>query len=159
MDLDTGRDAINRISTDIKDSCLRLLMRREHSQKELLSKLTAKGFHKDDILPVITELAEQGWQSDTRYAESYTRHRLKKGYGALAIAHELKQNGITDFDIDAVLFDVADDWLSLIKQVYEKKYADDKKLSLPERAKRTRFLSQRGFNSALIQQLFNSLRK
>jgi regulatory protein len=148
-----------RVSSQIKDSCLRLLMRREHSQKELLTKLKAKGFKQEDSLPIIAELAEQGWQSDTRYAESYTRHRLQKGYGALAIAHELKQNGITDFDIDSVLFNVADDWLSLIKQVYEKKYPDDKKLSLPERAKRTRFLLQRGFNSRLIQQLFNSFKR
>jgi regulatory protein len=151
-------DAV-RVSNQIKDSCLRLLMRREHSQKELLTKLKAKGFNPTDILPIIAELAEQGWQSDIRYAESYTRHRLKKGYGALAIAHELKQNGITEFDIDSVLADVADDWLLLIKQVYEKKYGDDKKLSLPERAKRTRFLLQRGFDSRLIQQLFNSFKK
>ena len=157
-ELTTIGDAV-RISSQIRDSCLRLLMRREHSQKELLNKLTAKGFKQADILPVIAELAEQGWQSDTRYAESYSRHRLKKGYGALAISYELKQNGITDFDIEPVLFDIADDWLSLIQQVYEKKYGDDKKPSLPERAKRARFLLQRGFSSALIQQLFNSFKK
>jgi regulatory protein len=153
------RDAINRVSTDIKNTCLRLLMRREHSQKELLNKLSTKGFDNNDILLVITELAEQGWQSDTRYAESYTRHRLKKGYGATAISHELKQNGISNFDIDRVLIDIADNWLSLIEQVYQKKYGTHKPLSLPERAKRTRFLLQRGFDNGLIQQLFNSLKK
>ncbi|CAG1020083.1 Regulatory protein RecX [Patescibacteria group bacterium] len=142
----------------IKDACLRLLVRREHSQKELLNKLTAKGFNPKDIQAVIAELAEQGWQSDTRYAESYTRHRLKKGYGAIAISYELKQNGINGFDIDSVLFDVANDWLSLIKQVYEKKYGDDKKPSLSEKAKRTRFLLQRGFDNGLIQALFNSFK-
>jgi regulatory protein len=152
-------DAINRVSTEIKNTCLRLLMRREHSQKELLTKLSAKGFEKNDSLPVITALAEQGWQSDTRYAESYTRHRLKKGYGALAISHELKQNGVTDFDIDPVLLDIADNWLSLIEQVYQKKYGADKTISLPERAKRTRFLLQRGFDNTLIQQLFSNAKK
>jgi regulatory protein len=134
-------------------------MRREHSQKELLIKLIAKDFQKNDILPVITELAAQGWQSDDRYAESYARHRLKKGYGAVAITYELKQNGITDFDIERVLIDIADNWLSLIEQVYQKKYGAHKPLSLPERAKRTRFLLQRGFDNGLIQQLFNSLKK
>lgn len=148
------------VAKQIKDTCLRLLMRREHSQKELLKKLITKGFQQEDILPVITELAEQGWQSDQRYAESYTRHRLQKGYGELAITYELKQNGIKDFDIESVLFDIADDWLSLIQQVYKKKYGDNnKKLSSPERAKQTRFLLQRGFNPMLIQQLFNSFKK
>ncbi len=146
-------------SSQIKEAALRLLSYREHSQKELLNKLSAKGFDIADIQPVLQELTEQGWQSDTRYAESYTRHRLKKGYGALAINHELKQSGISQFDIDSVLFDVAEDWLSLIKQVYEKKYGEHQKLTLAERAKRSRFLLQRGFSSALIQQFFKVLDK
>ena len=144
--------------SSIKDACLNLLIRREHSQKELLTKLTAKGFDADAVLPVIAELAEQGWQSDTRYAESYTRHRLKKGYGAVAIRYELKQHGITNFDVYAVLLDITDSWLSLITEVYQKKYHDDNNISLTERAKRTRFLLQRGFDNRLIQELFNSLR-
>ena len=146
------------VSSQIKEAALRLLSYREHSQKELFNKLSAKGFNIADIQPVLQELAEQGWQSDTRYAESYTRHRLKKGYGALAINHELKQNGILNFDIDAVLFDIADDWLSLISEVYKKKYGEHQKLSLAEQAKRSRFLLQRGFSPTLIQQLFNSLK-
>jgi regulatory protein len=142
----------------IKDACLNLLIRREHSQKELLTKLTAKGFEADAVLPVISELAAQGWQSDTRYAESYTRHRLKKGYGVLAIRYELKQHGITNFDIDTMLLDITDSWLTLITEVYQKKYHDDNNMSLAERAKRTRFLLQRGFDNRLIQELFNSLK-
>jgi regulatory protein len=158
MALGKDSDMENSVSTDIKNSCLYLLTRREHSQKELLTKLVAKGFKSADIAPVIAELAAQGWQSDTRYAESYTRHRLKQGYGELAIAYELKQNGITGFDIESILFDVTESWLSLIEQVYQKKYPDNKNLSLSERAKRSRFLLQRGFSSTLIQQLFNSFK-
>ncbi len=140
----------------IKGTCLSLLIRREHSQKELLNKLSAKGFDAEYILPVIAELAEQGWQSDTRYAESYTRHRLKQGYGAVVIRYELKQNGIASFDIDAVLLDITDSWLTLITEIYQKKYHDNKKITLAERAKRTRFLLQRGFDNQLIQALFDS---
>lgn len=70
---------MNCVSTEIRESCLQLLARREHSQKELLNKLLIKGFNKDVILAVIEELAKQGWQSDLRYAESYARHRIEKG--------------------------------------------------------------------------------
>lgn len=161
MGLDTvdkmGRDAINRVSTDIKDSCLRLLIRREHSQKELLTKLTAKGFNKDDILSVVTELAEQGWQSDSRYAESYTRHRLQKGFGPVAIQYELKQNGITSVNVDAVMYTLADSWLELLEQVYQKKYDHNTRLSRSEWAKRCRFLMQRGFPSTLMTALCQHL--
>jgi regulatory protein len=150
-------DAINRVSTDIKDSCLRLLMRREHSQKELLTKLTAKGFNKDAVLPVIAELTEQGWQSDSRYAESYTRHRIQKGYGPVAIQYELKQNGVTTFNLDNILFAFADSWLELLEQVYHKKYDQNTRLSRSEWAKRCRFLMQRGFPSTLMTALCQHL--
>ena len=63
----------------IKDYCLSLLVRREHSQKELLNKSLLKGWGSDDIVIVIDELAVQAWQSDSRYAESFTRHRINKG--------------------------------------------------------------------------------
>ena len=89
--MNENQDAINCDSTQIKESCLRLLARREHSQKELLNKLLVKGFDKDEILAVIEEFALQGWQSDSRYAESYARHRIQKGYGPISIAYELRK--------------------------------------------------------------------
>jgi regulatory protein len=154
---DKRRDADECVSTDIKNSCLRLLTRREHSQKELLTKLMAKGFNKDAVLPIIEALAEQGWQSDSRYAESYARHRLQKGYGAIAIAYELKQNGVSAFDIDNSLSAFADSWLEHLEHVYFKKYPHDTRLSRLEWAKRSRFLMQRGFSSTLINALFQHL--
>ena len=157
MVLDADRNAINPISTEIKNSCLRLLMRREHSQKELLTKLMAKGFNKDAVLLVVAELAEQGWQSDSRYAESYTRHRLQKGYGALAIGYELKQKGVTAVNLDNILLAFANSWLEHLEQVYHKKYDHNTRLSRSEWAKRCRFLMQRGFPSTLITALCQHL--
>jgi regulatory protein len=158
MELDnTGGDAVDCVSKQIKDSCLRLLIRREHSQKELLTKLAAKGFNKDDSLPIIAELANQGWQSDHRYAESYTRYRLQKGFGPVAIQYELKQNGITSINIDDVMHTFADSWLELLEQVYHKKYDHNTRLSRSEWAKRCRFLMQRGFPSTLMTVLCQHL--
>jgi regulatory protein len=150
-------DAGVSVSKQVKDSCLRLLVRREHSQKELLTKLTAKGFNKDDILPVVAELAEQGWQSDSRYAESYTRHRLQKGFGSVAIQYELKQNGVMTVNVDEVMLTLADSWLELLEQVYHKKYDHNTRLSRSEWAKRCRFLMQRGFPSTLMTTLCQHL--
>ncbi|MEI6706829.1 MAG: regulatory protein RecX [Methylococcales bacterium] len=157
MVLDADRDAINPISTEIKNSCLRLLMRREHSQKELLTKLLLRGFNKEDSLPVIAELTSQGWQSDSRYAESYARHRIQKGYGSLAIAYELKQNGVEAVNLDTIMLAFADSWLELLEQVYHKKYDHDTRLSRSEWAKRCRFLMQRGFPSTLMTALCQQL--
>jgi regulatory protein len=150
------------LSTDcaaskIKESCLRLLARREHSQKELLNKLLAKGFDKDDILAVIDELAAQGWQSDSRYAESYARSRVQKGYGPLVVAYELRQNGADAVNLDDIARKIAGSWMDLLEQVYIKKYGHDVLLDRNEWAKRSRFLMQRGFSGTMISALFDHL--
>ncbi len=125
-EMNGNHDATNSVSREIKESCLRLLTWREHSQKELLNKLLVKGFDKDDILTVIDKLAEQGWQSDSRYAESYTRHRIQKGYGPLFIAYELRQNGVDEADLEDIVQQTVGSWMELLEQVYTKKYAHDR---------------------------------
>ncbi|MDO9162761.1 MAG: regulatory protein RecX [Methylococcaceae bacterium] len=134
-----------------------MLTQREHSQKELLDKLALRGFTKEDVLPVVEDLADKGWQSDIRYAESYARSRIMKGYGPARVAYELKQNGVEINTLDQIVQTVADSWMSLIEQVYDKKYQQEKLLSRGEWAKRSRFLLQRGFSFEMINALFDQL--
>jgi regulatory protein len=155
--LSKNQDARNCVSTKIKEFCLRLLARREHSQKELLNKLLVKGFDKDDVLAVIEELARQGWQSDLRYAESYARHRINKGYGPVFIAYELRKNGVDTVDFEDIVQRTAGSWLDLLEQIYTKKYGHDLLLDRSEWAKRSRFLMQRGFSGTMIGALFDHL--
>ena len=152
-----NQDAMTRVAATIKESCLALLARREHSQKELLNKLLVKGLVKHDILAVIDELALQGWQSDSRYAESYARHRIHKGYGPLWIAYELRKNGVEAVNLDDIVQQTAGSWMALLEQVYSKKYGHDSVLDRNEWAKRTRFLIQRGFSGTMISALFDHL--
>lgn len=144
-------------AVEIKQFCIRLLAFREHSQKELLTKSLAKGFEKDDILAVIEEVTQQGWQSNSRYAESYARYRIQKGYGPLWITYELKNKGVDDFNLDEVVLKTAGSWMNLLEQVYIKKYGCDSLLDRKEWAKRSRFLLHRGFSGAMISSLFEHL--
>ncbi len=145
------------VAKEIQEVCLRLLARREHSQQELLNKLALRGFDRDDAQPVLDELAEQGWQDDLRYAESYVRFRIQKGYGPIRVSYELKQNGIAAFDIESVVQESAGSWMALLEQVYSKKYTDGALLDRNEWAKRSRFLLQRGLSGAMISALFDEL--
>ncbi len=151
---------MNSVAHDIKNHCLRLLVRREHSQKELLTKLMQKGFQRTDIQAVIDDLAANNWQSDERFAENYARHRLKKGYGATAIRYELSQRGIdvAANNLNDVLLTIADDWLDLLTQTYCKKYGEIAPITCYDWSKRSRFLLQRGFSSSQIQQFAKNLR-
>ncbi|WAK00766.1 regulatory protein RecX [Methylobacter sp. YRD-M1] len=148
---------MNEVYKDIKETCLRLLARRDHSRKELLNKLTGKGFDREDVLAVIDELAQQGWQDDQRYAQNYARYRMQKGYGPVRIEYELRQNAIDEIDLDAVLQAFDSSWVDLLEQVYNKKYDHKKNLDRNEWAKRSRFLLHRGFTGEMISALLDHL--
>lgn len=149
---------------DIRDNCLRWLAAREHSRKELRQKLAAKGFGCDEALAVIEELAGEGFQSDARYAESYARSRILKGYGPIRIRYELKQAGIDPdgeeeaaFDLEQVVRAAAGSWTELLERVYAKKYGRERTMATREWAGRSRFLMQRGFPVEMIRELFEHL--
>ena len=155
--MSNNQEATDCVASQIKESCLRFLALREHSQKELLNKCLVKGFDKDEIVAVIEELALQGWQSDSRYAESYARHRIQKGYGPLFIAYELRKNGVEAVNLEDIVQKSAGSWMELLEQVYTKKYGHDPLMDRNEWAKRSRFLMQRGFSGTMISALFDHL--
>ncbi len=113
-----------------------------------------KGFENMDVEAVIDELAEKDLQSDRRFAESYARVRLEKGFGSLKVAHELKQRGIDDFDLKTLIVENFGDEQTLIAKAYQKKYAVCDEMTVKEKLKRQRFLLRRGFSHELINSLF-----
>jgi len=132
-----------------------MLARREHSQQELTRKLTGKGYQEDDISDLLGEFVTLNWQSDARFAESYGRSRVQKGFGPIRIQYELKERGI-EANIDSV-FDELPDWQSLLEALHEKKYGGKLPEDIKERAKQTRFFQHKGFTHDMIRQLFNHL--
>lgn len=143
----------------IRAACLQCLSRREHSQHELLTKLALKGFNHADIQHILDELVQQGWQSDERFAQNYSKYRLANGFGALKIQYELKQRGIKNFDLNELVENEFGSWQELLLQAYQQKYPDTVNLATKEWLKRSLFLQQRGFSGTLIQKLFRQLKR
>lgn len=141
----------------IEAVCLRLLARREHSRRELLDKLALRGFNRDEVEPVIDEIAGRDWQNDGRYTECYVRQRIQSGYGPIRIRYELQQRGIGEVDLD-IQAEEQGGWQNLLLDVYCNKYGDEKSLSQNEWLKRSRFLQQRGFSGEMIKRLFAELK-
>ncbi|MEC4747911.1 regulatory protein RecX [Methylomicrobium sp. Wu6] len=151
---------MDQTDANIRAECLRLLTGREHSRKELLHKLAIKGFTRERSEPILEALTAEKWQSDARYAESYARSRILKGYGPAFIAYELGQRGIDlektpSFDLEALAESVGG-WMAVLRQVYLKKYGDGPVPNRNEWAKRSRFLLQRGFTNAMITHLLKN---
>ncbi len=131
-----------------------LLARREHSVKELATKLISRGVVSELIESVITRLIDERLQSDERFAEVYLRQRSLKGYGPVRIGVELRERGVDDALISAQFRRVDDegeiDWFERAATAYAKKYGGTPVADIKERAKRMRFLQYRGFSHEQI---------
>jgi len=129
-------------------AALKMLMRREHSKLELFSKLQLKGYDDEIIDSAITQLTEQNYQSDERFAEAFILMRFNQGKGPVRIASELKLRGISSFNLSDF------DWFKSAKEIRTKKFGDIASPNFKEQAKQKRFLQSRGFSLDQINQSF-----
>lgn len=142
-------------------TAIRLLSKREHSADELRQKLLSRcrddeEITGDDIEQLITQLQQDGLQSDQRYAESYTHVRYSKGYGPQRIDNELRERGVSENIRRACLYGSTEhDWWSLMQRVREKKFGEAMPQDYNERAKQMRFLQYRGFAGEKILELIS----
>jgi regulatory protein len=151
-------------ATDVRRAAMDLLARREHGAEELATKLQRRfsKYRKNDaedlplehlnglILQEVQKLTDSGLQSNARLAESFIRARANRGQGPLKIRMELRQKGISESEIELAMTEAATDWQAIAIEVAGKKF----QLEDPDpkqRAKRQRFLQQRGFSFEHIQ--------
>ncbi len=133
----------------LRERALGLLARREHSRMELTRKLELAGFSTEEIAPLLDEFEEKNWLSDRRFAESYVAaHRTKAG--SVKLAHELRQRGVSDDIIEAVLDTQRDSELERARQVWQKKFGAPP-ADAAEKARQMRFLQSRGFTAETIR--------
>jgi len=134
---------------NLRERALGLLARREHSRFELARKLGQTGFAVDDIAPLLDEFEGKNWLSDRRFAESYVAdHRARAG--SVKLAYDLRQRGVPDTIIEAVLGDNRDSELERARAVWKKKFGTPP-VDAAEKAKQMRFLQSRGFTSETIK--------
>jgi regulatory protein len=132
---------------------MRLLARREHSRAELVRKLGQAGFDACDIQPLLDEFEEKKWLSDRRFAESYVAdHRTRAG--AVKLAFDLRQRGVADNIIEAVLSDNRDSELERAQAVWQKKFGSAP-ADMTEKARQMRFLQSRGFGTEVIRRVIH----
>jgi len=138
---------------DVRLAAMNLLARREQSRRELEQKLVRR-FGKPELVDrVLQDLADEGLQSDRRFAESFLRQRIARGQGPLRIRQEVRQRGIDDAEINAALVSEAPDWFALAERVYRHKFGDTPPADIKEKARRCRFMQYRGFTSEHFQHL------
>ncbi len=133
-------------------SALRLLARREHSRQELALKLLQRQTPGSVIDRVLDDYEREGWLSDERFADVYSRQRRDLGYGPVRIRSELQQRGVKLWP-ECLSCTTEADWVALAVRARQKKFGlgcinDD----WTEKARQARFLGQRGYSGDQIEQ-------
>lgn len=132
-----------------REDAIRLLARREHSRFELLERLSARGHGAEAVNKCLEALVEEGLQSDARFAESFVRSRRFRGQGPVKIRAELERRGLDREGIQVALLEAEQggesDWFVLACEALSRRFSGPGDTPR-ERARRERFLAQRGFD-------------
>jgi regulatory protein len=146
MDPDQGCNDLPVDPGAIRLAAMDLLARREHSRRELRQKLHKRFPHHDLIEEQLDRLADENLQSDSRYAESFLRQRVNRGYGPVRVRQEMRRKGIADPDIHAAMASVDVDWFHQAEQAWQRKFGATPAADIREKARRDRFMRYRGFD-------------
>jgi regulatory protein len=133
------------------DKALGLLARREHSRRELKTKLRQGGYEGEETTAAIDRLGEQQYQDDDRFAEVLLRSRIAQGYGPMRLRVELKSHGVGDARIRELLDAAGADWTALASAQLRRRYGGKGVADPAERARRAQFLLRRGFTAATVR--------
>lgn len=130
---------------------LGLLVRREHSRKELTRKLQARGVERDQAEAAVARLAGEGWQDDVRFAELLVRSRASTGYGPLHIRAELGTHGLDSETVAAAMDAFDGDWAENARDLVQRRFGEAGPADLPQRRKAADLLARRGFDGDSIR--------
>jgi len=109
---------------EVRNTATKLLAQREHSRYELQSKLLFRNYDEVEIRQVLDWLIYNDLQSDTRFAEAYTRMKMRRGFGSIRIRQELHDRGIEDELIERCLAIDLDEWAQEVIKVRNKKFGE-----------------------------------
>lgn len=143
----------------VRESAIRYLAGRAHSEKELRIKLARKGYAESVINDVLAQLKADKFLDDEEFALSYVRSRMvSKPMGERLLRQELWQKGVSESTIDrAVQAAYADNsQRELALQLAQKRWSRDKHLPEQERKRRLHdFLMRRGFEWDIVSEVIH----
>ncbi len=131
-----------------------ILSLREHSRFELAQKLRKHNSEQTVLTEILDLLEAENYLSDIRFVECFIRSKANNGYGPLWIQQTLKNKQVKIETLCTGFYD-AIDWGEIAQRQYEKKFKGTPADSFQEKAKRKRYLLNRGFYSEHFSHLLN----
>jgi regulatory protein len=140
--------AVERPPIDPYQKALALLVRREHSRRELERKLADRGAEPAQSEDALDRMVELGFQDDGRFARALARTRAAAGYGPQRIRAELGTHALTSEQIAVALDACETDWPTAARKLVSRRYPGSKLSDPRQRRKAIEFLLRRGFDHA-----------
>ena len=136
---------------------LGMLVRREHSRRELTRKLVARGVERDELEPALDTLSRQDFQNDERFANALARSRASAGYGPQRIRSELAMHGLPRAAITVALDACERDWPASALDLATRRFSGRDLGDPAKRRKAVDFLIRRGFDQRDAQAALRGL--
>ena len=135
-----------RAKPDPTQKAMDLLVRREHSRRDLKRKLGLRGADPAEADAAVEKLAGLGYQSDDRFAASFARDRAASGYGPVRIRQELAGHGLSRDQVETAMAQCETDWAASARALVDKRFRPDQLADPAKRRKAVEFLLRRGFD-------------
>jgi len=133
----------------------------ERCHQEVLEKIYNFGIYKSDADVLITQLIEENYLNEERFAIAFVGGKFRiKQWGKIKIEYELKQKRVSSYCIKKALKTIdEEDYLQTIQTLVLKKWDSLKgEQYLNRQAKTIAYLTQKGFEHALINNAIQLIR-
>jgi len=135
-----------RAAPDPTQKAMELLVRREHSRRDLKRKLGLRGADPAEAEAAVEKLAGLGYQDDDRFGASFARDRAASGYGPVRIRQELAGHGLSSDQVQNALDQCETDWAASARSLVDKRFRPEQLADPARRRKAVDFLLRRGFD-------------
>jgi len=133
----------------------------ERSHFEVTDKLYSLGLYKTDVEKIVSQLIEEGYLNEERFAIHFAagRFRLKK-WGKVKIQHELKQKRVSSYNIKKALKEIDEEEYEItLKKLAAEKWGSLEREQYRNRiSKTTNYLLQKGYETQLINTVITDIR-
>ena len=140
------------------ETAVRLLARRDHTERQLREKLHRKDFSNEEITETITQLKDKGYMNEDALRDRMLEKFVSEGrYGLHGILAKLRQNGLMSISETAVREHFPEETeMETAQKILGKNFPVRDDTTLP---RQMRFLCNRGFSQAVMSKIARESRK
>ena len=127
----------------------------ERSQFEVRNKLYEYGVYNDDAENIITQLIQENFLNEERFAIAFARGKFRiKHWGKIKIKIELKQHKVSDYCIKNALNQIdGNEYFATLEKIIEKKKSEIKETNkIKKHYKIIKYAMSRGYEQDLIME-------